>query len=69
MAQADLFAGALFPTVHDLLTASDSVASATLGKNGVRRVLEKHRTGSSQLAVIGYAVTQELYFNLLKRLH
>lgn len=67
--QADLFAGALFPTAYDLLTASDSVAGATLGKNGVRRILEEHRARSNQLAVIGYALTQELYFKLLKRLH
>lgn len=65
--QADLFAGALYPVVHELLTASGSVTRDALGDAGVQRVLDEHRTRKNQLALLGYAVTQELFANLLRR--
>jgi hypothetical protein len=66
-AQADLFAGALYPVVSELLTASNAASQYSLGHSGARRILEEHRTHKNHLALLGYAVTHEVYLEFLRR--
>ncbi len=59
--------GALFTVVRDLVSASDSISTLTMGSQGVEKVLDEQEVRGNHQALLGYAVTQEVYRNLLLR--
>lgn len=68
-ARADLFADELHDFIRGLLTSEDAVTRETLGLAGTQRLLNEHRAKRNHLAVLGYAVTHDIYFTLLRRLY